>query len=654
MRKAGIAAIALVLFVLTIAYRLLTLGGPLGGFENDQFVTLSQAQQIVMGDWPVRDFLEFGMPLTVMLSAFGQFLFGHTLFAEALTTASILGLCTAMLFVLSWRASGSVAIALLVALVQIGMAPRFYNFPKLLAYALAIPAFWWYLDRPSRQRLAAIAAAAAIAFLLRHDHGLYVGLAALLAVALARQPDMRAIASDVALLGAFVVAMLLPYILFVQLHGGVIAYVESFIQYANQTAQRTEFTSARMSFDWSLPLVRREPPPVTRPRINVRWADGVTGVERTQHERALGLVEPEPRSVEVINYELVESSAARLAAIVHDPTVADTEGIDRQAFVLNDPHFTRVPTRRERAVAYARSVRPLPGILRGVNAIPFLYYLMYAAPIVAFLIAFYRGDAAAPVPWHRSGAKITVVAVLALLLDRAFLRGNLDSRLADVSEVVGVLAAWVAAVTLARVSGSARLGAAAVMLLVFAGTSLSVQGLEHVSAQIAQTGVTAGPRSLRARASAIHQALDVTPPVRAWPAETPGMERLAHYVNACTAPEDRVLALGYMPELFFLAQRRFAAGSVWIQPKFFDTAADQRLMIDRIARYRVPLVITVPEPEYSTEYVAAFPLLTTLLRAEYDEVGTTDFGRGFRFRVLARRSLVPTRRYVLDRLPCFS
>src|SRR5256885_1453178 len=159
MRKTLVAAIAVALFALTIAYRVLTLGGPLGGFENDQFVTLSQAQQIVMGDWPVRDFVELGMPLTVMLSALGQTLFGHTLFAEAVTMSALLGICAAMLFLLSWRASGSIVIALVVALVQIAMAPRFYNFPKLLAYAFAIPAFWWYLDRPSRPRLAAIAGA---------------------------------------------------------------------------------------------------------------------------------------------------------------------------------------------------------------------------------------------------------------------------------------------------------------------------------------------------------------------------------------------------------------------------------------------------------------------------------------------------------------
>ena len=132
------------------------------------------------------------------------------------------------------------------------------------------------------------------------------------------------------------------------------------------------------------------------------------------------------------------------------------------------------------------------------------------------------------------------------------------------------------------------------------------------------------------------------------------MERVAHYVTACTAPEDRVLAIGYMPEVFFMAHRRFAAGSVWIQPRFFESDADQQLMIQRIVAYRVPIVITVPEPEYTSEYVASFPALTTLLRTNYEEVDTIDFGRGFRFRVLSRRGLTPTRRYTFNGLPCFS
>ena len=654
MRTTVVAAIAVALFALTIAYRVLTLGGPLGGFENDQFVTLSRAQQIVLGDWPVRDFFGMGTPLDVYLTVLGQTLFGHTLFAEALMMAALLGLCTAILFLLSWRASGSITIALLVALIQVAMAPRLYNFPKLLAYAVAIPAFWWYLDRPTRPRLAVIAVAAAVAFLLRHDHGLYVGLAALVAVALTHQPDVRRIASDVAVLGALTLTMVSPYLLYIQINGGAIPYFESFVRYANQTAERTERKSTSMSFDWSQPLATRERPPAPEPRINVRWASGVTAVQRREREPTLGLINPEPRTADVINYALADSSSARLAAIVHDPSVADTEGVDRQTFVLNDPRYTHVPTRRERAVAYVRSLRLLPGVLRGANAVPFLYYLMYVVPIAAFILAFFGSDTAAPTRWHRGDAKIVVVAVLALLIDRGLLRGNLDSRLADVSEVIGVLAAWVAAAMLARPSGSARIAAAVVLGLVFAGTSMSVQALEHVSDQVVQTGLTTGARSLRLRAAAVHEALSATPPVSAWPEDTPGMERLAHYVNACTAPDDRVLALGYMPELFYLAQRRFAGGSVWIQPKFFDTVADQQLMVDRVVRYRVPITVTVPEPEYTAEYVSSFPLLTKMLGENYREIGTIDFGRGFRFRILSRRDLTPTGSYTFNQLPCFS
>jgi hypothetical protein len=103
-----------------------------------------------------------------------------------------------------------------------------------------------------------------------------------------------------------------------------------------------------------------------------------------------------------------------------------------------------------------------------------------------------------------------------------------------------------------------------------------------------------------------------------------------------------------------MASREFAAGHVWIQPHFFNTAEHQALMIDRTLRYRVPIAITVAEPEYTADYVQSFPALTNMLRREYQEVATEDFGRGFRFRVLIRQGLTPTRTYQPYHLPCFS
>jgi hypothetical protein len=321
--------------------------------------------------------------------------------------------------------------------------------------------------------------------------------------------------------------------------------------------------------------------------------------------------------------------------------------------VLNDPEYTRPPTNRERAAAYARSVRILPSSLHSANAVPFLYYLMYAVPIVALAILLGRSGTTAE-GWNRPGSKIAVVAILALLTARGFLRGNLPSRLADVSEIVGVLAAWVAAVLVARSSVRARWMATAMLLAVLLLTSLSVEAIEHVSSELAQTGVMTGLRSVRSRVRDVYATLAATPPVDAWPATDPGIERLANYIAACTRQDDRVLTLGYMPELFFLAHRRFAAGSVWILPDFYTSRAEQQLMIDRIHAGRVPIAFTPPEPVFTEDYVESFPDLTATLGREYREVRTVDFGRGFRFRVLVRRDLEPSSTYATDELPCFT
>lgn len=649
MRKAVVALIAVALVALTMAYRVLAMGGPLGGFENDQFVTLSQAQQMAMGDWPVRDFVSLGKPLTILVSAVGQLTMGPTLFSEAVLTTAIIGVCTAIMFLLAWRASGSIAIAVAVALVQIAMAPRFYNFPKLLAYALAIPALWAYIDRPDRRRLFLVAVAGIVAFLLRHDHGVYVGATAILTVALVWRTDRRRLVREVTVLGLMALALVAPYLVYVQLHYGLVVYFDSFVRYANRTAERTSGEELKVSFDSSQPFVLHVPSPRPQAHIHVRWRGGTTAEQRADREQALGLTDRQVLDGDVVNYVVSDTSTPHLRAIVQDPLVADTDGIDRRTFVINDPSYTHVPTAWERAVASVRDLRVLPGLLHRANAVTFLYYVMYAAPVIACVLLFTSWKPGATA-WANSTLKIVVVAVMTLVIDRAFLRGNITSRLADVTEPVGVLVAWIAATVIARSSRAARVCAACVLLLVFVLTCLSVEAIENVSGQIGAAGVTSGNMGEHARE--VHTLLSATPAVDAWPDDAEGMEALAKYVRQCTAPEDRVLALGYIPELFFMSYRRFAAGQVWILPGFFNTEPHESFMVDRIVRYRVPIAVTVPDPEYSTDYVPSFPAITRLLSSQYRDVGTIDFGRGFRFRILVRSELTPTRMY--RDLPCFS
>ena len=60
---------------------------------------------------------------------------------------------------------------------QILLDPRFYNYPKILVYATAIPVLWWFADRPSAWSRAAVAVVTVIWFLFRHDHGVFIAMA---------------------------------------------------------------------------------------------------------------------------------------------------------------------------------------------------------------------------------------------------------------------------------------------------------------------------------------------------------------------------------------------------------------------------------------------------------------------------------------------
>jgi hypothetical protein len=649
----SVAILATLLFCLTVVYRFATLGGPLGGFENDEFVTLSQAQQIILGEPPLHGFAEMVAPLTVALSAAALHVVGPNLFAEAVLTITLLAVSTTVLFVLAWRISGSVWVALVIALLQLAMAPRFYNYPKLLAYGVAIPALWAYVITPTRRRLVLVALAGVFAFLLRLDHGAYVAAAAMAAIVAAHWPNVRRTATELGIAGALGLALVAPYLAYVQQRVGIVEYFREFLDTAQRAAGRTNFKPQGFSIDRSQPLIVRVRRPAPLPRIHVRWHAGLAEDIRQGRERALGLVEGEPISGDVWNYALRDSSRSRLMEVVQDPLVADTQGIDRSRFILTDPDVIREPSRLERLRAGIGDIAILPGVLTESNAVAFLYYLLVSVPLAALalaLVRWWRGEADP----HVAPGVIAVIALLAILISRGFLRGNLPSRLADVSEVAGVLAAWVIAHALARRSRAGRAAAVATAVLLLMLTAWSVGEIEGVTTQVAQTRIGDGIDGITRRVHAVHQQLTAVPPIAAWSQETPGVERLAWYVNQCTRPSDRVLIMSYLPEVFFLSARGFAAGHVWIQPGF-DTADErQRTMIAQIESPRVPIAITEPEPAYSQDYLESFPLLGSYLDGAYSEFGVVDFGRGFRYRVLVRRGLTPVRSYGPLGLPCYS
>src|SRR6185503_1619207 len=178
---------AAIVFALVASLRFLSLTG----FPDDHYVHLAGAQQMLHGEWPSRDFVDLGAPLTYAISAAAQRIFGERQLTEGLLMACAFGLGAVLTLRAGMVLTGSVILGVAAALLELLVYPRTYSYPKMVLYAAAALAFVWYAARPSVARIVGLAALAACAALVRHDHGLYIGIASVVAVALSPIPSDR-------------------------------------------------------------------------------------------------------------------------------------------------------------------------------------------------------------------------------------------------------------------------------------------------------------------------------------------------------------------------------------------------------------------------------------------------------------------------------
>jgi hypothetical protein len=234
------AAIACAVLLFGFAW-LLRFNDPNGGFAfltDDHFFYLVRGWQILFGDLPVRDFVDHGAPLFYYGGAAVQQLFGRGTLSEIVFCVTVLAACAVGVFLLAARASGSLVLGAAAGLFQILLGARFYNYPKILVYVLAIPALWAVADRQSVLRLALLAAVTAVAFLFRHDHGVFVAAAFGVLLCLLTHVPWRQRLRHGLIYGALVLALLLPYLVFIEMHGGVLSYFENATGWARQDRNR--------------------------------------------------------------------------------------------------------------------------------------------------------------------------------------------------------------------------------------------------------------------------------------------------------------------------------------------------------------------------------------------------------------------------------
>ena len=233
------ACVAVVLFILVASLRFLSLTG----FPDDHYVHLAGAQQMLHGEWPSRDFVDLGAPLTYAISAAAQAVFGPRQLTEALLMAAAFGLGAVLTLRAGIMLTGSIVFGLAAALIEVLVFPRSYGYPKIVIYSAAAVAVLWYASRPSRPRIVCLAGLVAVAALIRHDHGLYTGVAALAAVALSPLPSDRFKGGQsVAMLAGAVLAFMLPYLVYLQTVDGIVAHLQRGVAFTALEVPRQRLT----------------------------------------------------------------------------------------------------------------------------------------------------------------------------------------------------------------------------------------------------------------------------------------------------------------------------------------------------------------------------------------------------------------------------
>ncbi len=231
---AAVAAAAVIAGLVAALIRYLGLEG----FSNDHFQYLAAAQQMLLGEWPTRDFADPGMPLMYAASAAAQIVFGRSLFAEAMLIAIAYGVTAALVVVAAWQASRSLVVALLACALCVLAFPLPASYPRALLYALGPLALWAWGRRPTGLRLFVIALLVGVAYLFRQEHGLNLGLAALVTVALA-PAETQVMKRRLVTLSVLILLVLLPYAFYIQLSEGIFSAAWSSWQYSQRDADRT-------------------------------------------------------------------------------------------------------------------------------------------------------------------------------------------------------------------------------------------------------------------------------------------------------------------------------------------------------------------------------------------------------------------------------
>ena len=220
---------------------------------------------------------------------------------------------------------------------------------------------------------------AGTAFLLRHDHGVYAAFFVVSGIALFHRLDVRGFAKASLIVAGVAALVVTPWLAWVLASGYAGHYWRFLTSQAQGLAARQRAPEVSLGIDRSQPILAVVP--IRYPRVGIHWVAGLSLEDRRDRERRYGL---EPLSGDD-TYRLTRTEVPNVRALVQDPVVEETDGIDRGSLRVPAALFRWSYFQVERYLPVVR-LRVLPGVLNQSNALPWLTWVWFALPAIVLAL----------------------------------------------------------------------------------------------------------------------------------------------------------------------------------------------------------------------------------------------------------------------------
>jgi hypothetical protein len=340
-----------------------------------------------------------------------------------------------------------------------------------------------------------------------------------------------------------------------------------------------------------------------------------------------------------------------LRALVNEPIVEDTAGIDRSSARVLPSAWT---TWQRWAFDHAwLRVQFLPWLDSQARATEVTVALFHALPVLVMAGAWWMAPHLA---MGVTAPRLAAFAVFAALVDLAMLRVPFPARAADAV----VPSAILSAVCLVCVWRTARARARPLRLLAISSVVVFAVALVVNVAAVGRFGARsadlAGEWTSLARARAawrdVYAELVASPPLDYYVDEPARLSlRLAAYIRECVPPAERLLVLWFEPEIYYYSDRLMAQRHLVFAPAWSDLQYEQRMTLEKVTRAAPPIALA-RQSALEGYTRASYPMLVDYVEREYRPAAHVADG-GEDYLIFSRRDRTPLRTFGAEAWPCF-